>query len=134
MVDNTQLVTLTPIKKMDRALGFYTKMLGAKLQMRADGPMKDMWASITLGKSEIWLIVPEKHEKRSLAYTTLVVKDISKTVAAMTKKKVKFEKAVKSSKETKIEGPIAFDQWGASAFFKDSEGNMLMLWQNSDLM
>ena len=30
---------------------------------------------------------------------------------------------------TKVDGPIAYEEFGASAFFKDSEGNLLMLWQ-----
>jgi hypothetical protein len=38
------------------------------------------------------------------------------------------------SKETKVEGPIAYESFGASAFFKDSEGNLLMVWQNNPPM
>ena len=33
--------------------------------------------------------------------------------------------------KSRVEGPIAFETFGAAAFFKDPEGNLLMIWQNS---
>ena len=59
------------------------------------------------------------------------MKDIKKHVAKLTKGGVKFDKATRMSKETRIEGPIAHDAFGSSAFFKDSEGNLLMLWHDN---
>jgi len=131
MATGPQMVTLIPIRKMDRAIKFYTKAVGAKLLMRADGPMKDFWASAKIGGCEAWFVNPGQSEKRKLAYITFVVKDIKKFVAKLKTSGVKFEKAQKMNKDTKVDGPIAFDQFGASAFFKDTEGNLLMLWQNS---
>jgi hypothetical protein len=115
---------------MNRAIGFYTKKLGGKLQYRARGAMKDMWASLKVGGSEVWFVAPEERESRKLAYQTFVVKDIKRYVANLQRRGVKFEKPTPMSKETKVEGPVAFDTFGASAFFKDSEGNLLMAWQN----
>jgi catechol 2,3-dioxygenase-like lactoylglutathione lyase family enzyme len=131
MAQKTQLVTLMPIRDMDRAVKFYTKVLGAKLVFRGQGEMKDGWASLTLGDSGIWLISPSKREKRTLAYSTLIVKNIKTFVAGLQANGVKFQKAEKMSDETKVVGPIAFEGIGASAFFKDSEGNVLMLWQDT---
>ena len=114
---------------MDRAIKFYTETLGGKLLSRADGDMKDFWASIKVSKSEFWLISPPEKEKRTLAYSAFIVKDIRAAVADLKGKGIKFQKAEKNSKETKIEGPIMFDTIGAVAFFKDTEGNVLMLFQ-----
>src|SRR5436309_821018 len=115
---------------MDRAIKFYTEGLGGKLRRRGEGDMKDSWASIKMGRSELWLIVPETREKRALAYTAFVVKDIKTVVDDLKNRGVKFNRAVKETKKSKIDGPIAYDEWGAAAFFKDSEGNLLMIWQN----
>ena len=59
---------------------------------------------------------------------------IKKAVAELKGNGVKFSKAEKMSQETRIEGPIAFESFGASAYFKDSEGNVLMLWENAEPM
>jgi predicted enzyme related to lactoylglutathione lyase len=130
MASGVQLVTLIPIKKMDRALNFYTKSLGGKLQYRGDGAMKNFWASMTVAGAGVWLVAPGKREKRTLAYQTFVVKDIKKFVAQLKQKGVKFQKAEAMNKDTKVVGPIAFEKFGAAAFFKDTEGNLLMAWQN----
>jgi len=130
MAIQSRLVTLMPIRKMDRAIKFYTRSLDAKMGDRARGAMRNMWASVRLGGCDIWLIAPEKFERRSLAYTTLLVKNIRSSVRALAKKGVRFEKATRMGPQTRVEGPIAFESWGAGAFFKDSEGNLLMLWQN----
>jgi predicted enzyme related to lactoylglutathione lyase len=130
MLSKSTTVRLIPIRKMDRALKFYTDTLGGKLTMRGEDEMKDSWASVTIGKAEFWLIAPESHEKMELAYTGFVVDDIKKTVAGLSKKGAKFLPAESMGPGTKIEGPIATMPWGAkSAFFKDSEGNLLMLWE-----
>ncbi|MGC2035910.1 MAG: VOC family protein [Thermoplasmata archaeon] len=129
MIADSSLAILIPIRNMDRAIKFYTRALGGKLQYRGEGEMKDFWASLKLGKNDIWLITPEKREQRKLAYSTFLVDDIRAIVTQLKRKGVKFQRAGKVSKETRIEGPIAFDTIGASAFFKDSEGNLHMIWQ-----
>jgi catechol 2,3-dioxygenase-like lactoylglutathione lyase family enzyme len=134
MASNARLATLVPIRDMDRAIKFYTKKLGAKLEFRGQGEMKDGWAWIKVAGTDIWLISPEKREKRTLAYSTFLVKDIKGFVSGLQKKGVKFAKATKMSKETRVEGPIAFETFGASAFFNDSEGNLYMVWQDTVAM
>src|SRR5712692_1608467 len=120
MASSARMVTLIPIRKMDRAIKFYTKTLGGRLVDRARGPMRNFWASLKVGGAEVWFVNPPEREKRKLAYQSFLVKDIKRYVALLKRKGIKFEKAERSSKETKVEGPIAFDKWGASAFFKDS--------------
>jgi len=99
--------------------------------MRAAGDMKNSWASVNVGKSEFWLVRPEKNEKRHLAYSAFVVKDIKKTVSGLKKKRVKFLPAERMSTDSKIDGPISYSPYGAGAILKDSEGNLLMLWENA---
>ena len=130
MFSEARLATLMPIRDMDRAIKFYTKSLGGKLTYRGEGEMRNFWASLRLGPNDIWLIAPQKREKRTLAYSTFLVKNIKTAVRELQRKGVKFQRAEKMGPESRIDGPIAFDPFGASAFFKDSEGNLLMLWQN----
>lgn len=134
MLSGARLVTLIPIRSMNRAIEFYTGSMGGKLLYRGQGEMKNFWASVKIGKDEIWLINPPKRDKRKLAYNLFMVKDIKKAVASLKKKRVKFERAEKSGPDSKAVGAILFESFGASAFFKDTEGNLLMLWQNSPAM
>ena len=129
MLDKAGFVTFVPVRKMDRAIKFYTDGLGGKLAARGEGEMKDSFASVKIGKKEFWLIKPSAWEKRELTYNAFVVEDISAEVSELKSRGVKFNRAERSGPETKIEGPISRDPWGAEAFFKDTEGNLLMLWQ-----
>jgi len=133
MVAKTKLIPLVPIKKMNRAVKFYTDKLGAKVVMRGTGSMKEFWSSLSLAGSEIWFVKPSKPEKIKLAYLTLNVPKISPFVKRLQKNGVKFDKADRMSKETRIEGPIAHEAWGSSAYFWDSEGNLWMVWQNGEM-
>jgi predicted enzyme related to lactoylglutathione lyase len=133
MLSKASFATLIPIKNMNRAIKFYTKSLGGSLNMRAPGDMKNYWASVNVGKSEFWLIRPEKREKRDLAYSTFIVKDIKKMVMGLKKKRVRFLPGEKVGPDSKVEGPIVYSPYGAGAMFKDSEGNLLMLWQNAQM-
>jgi catechol 2,3-dioxygenase-like lactoylglutathione lyase family enzyme len=128
MLEKAHFVTLVTVKKMDRAIKFYTDTLGGKLVSGGEGDMKN-WASIKVGRNEFWLIVPDEWEKRELAYNAFIVDDISAAVAELKARGVKFSRAEKFDADTKVEGPIGRHSWGAEAFFKDSEGNLLMLWQ-----
>lgn len=134
MLSDSDFASLIPIRNMDRALKFYTETVGGKLRMRGQDEMKDSWASVAVGKAEFWLIKPEKREKMDLAYSVFIVKDIEKTVDGLRKKRVRFLPAERMGPGSKAKGPIAYMPWGAkSAFLKDSEGNLLMLWEQSGL-
>jgi len=67
-----------PVRNMDRAIRFYTKILGGSVNMRAVGDRRNYFASVSLGKDQFWLVKPEKREKRDLAYMTFIVKDIKR--------------------------------------------------------
>jgi predicted enzyme related to lactoylglutathione lyase len=133
MLSKAGFATLTPVRKMDRAVKFYTKTLGGKLQGRAEGEMKEMWASVKIGKEEFWLVKPSdsQEKKPDLAFSTFIVKDIKTEVSDLKRRGARFEKAERNEQTTKVDGPIAYDSIGATAFLKDSEGNLLMLFQGS---
>jgi len=114
---------------MDRAVKFYTEKLGGKLLHRMEGDMKDFWASVAVSGSEFWLVSPEEQEKRELAYSVFMVDDIKSVVGLLKEKGVKFNRGEKTGKDSRVEGPITHDSTGSTAFFKDSEGNLLMLFQ-----
>jgi len=132
MLSKAGFATFVVIRDMDRAIKFYTKTLGGSLQSRAEGEMKNMWASVKIGREDFWLVRPpgRQQKKPDLAFSTFIVKNIKDEVNSLRKKDVRFQKAEKMNGTTKIDGPIAYDEFGASAFFKDSEGNLMMLWQN----
>ena len=132
MAPNATLVTLLFFFNLTGSIVFYTRRLGARLNDRGRGKMKDFWASIRLAGSEMWLIAPEKREPRKLAYTLIAVRNIKSYVGRLQKSGITFQRPERMSKDTKIVGPIAFDAYGASAFFKDSEGNLLMIWQDTN--
>ncbi len=127
-------MTFIPIRNMSRAVKFYTKTVGGKLITRGTGKMKDFWACVRFGKDDVWLIAPQKREKRTLAYCTFVVRNIERFVKGLQEKGVKFQRPDRMSWETKVVGPIAYDPSGAAAFFKDSEGNLMMIWHNHPSM
>ncbi len=128
MLSEARFATLVPIRDMGRAIKFHTRTVGRKLTMRGEGEMKDSWASVKVGKSDFWLISPERREKRELTYSTFIVKDIRRTVKSLKGKGVKFHRAEIGAPETKVEDPISFNSLGAAAFFNDSKGNVL-IWQ-----
>ncbi len=125
--------TLIPVKKMDRAVKFYTSTLGGKLLHRMEGDMKDFWASVRVSRCDFWLISPEEWEKRELAYDVFTVDDIEAAVAELKGKGVRFNRGEKMGEDSRVKGPITYDTSGAAAFFKDSEGNLLMLWQSTSM-
>jgi catechol 2,3-dioxygenase-like lactoylglutathione lyase family enzyme len=124
------LVTLIPVRNMDRAIKFYTRTLGGRLLYRGRGAMRDYWAGLRLGDSEVWFVAPDKREKRELSYHTFLVRNIRGAVKGLERKGVKFEKAEKTPTSTKVEGAIVWEPFGGGAFFKDPEGNLMMVWQN----
>jgi len=134
MLSKSRFAALIPIKNLDRALKFYTESLGGKLKDRGQDDMKDSWASITVNKTELWLVKPQKRERTELAYNVFMVSDIKKTVRGLIKRGVKFLPGEKMGPGSKVDGPITSMPWGArSAFLKDSEGNLLMLWEQKGM-
>ena len=134
VLSKARVATLLPIRNMNRALSFYTQKLGAKLVYRGEGSMKNSWAWIHLGNQDFWFVTPDRREARKLSYTTFLVRNIEFVVGGLKRKGVKFARPEKMSRKSKVKGSITYEEYGASAFFKDSEGNLLMVWQNNPPM
>jgi catechol 2,3-dioxygenase-like lactoylglutathione lyase family enzyme len=134
MFSGAAMISLIPVRKMDRAIRFYTKTLGAKVVYRAPGAMKNYWAAMRFGKVDVWFVSGGRQERRTLAYHTFLVKNIRSAVKTLQKKGVKFQKGEKTPSSTSVEGPITWEPFGGGAFFKDPEGNLLMVWQNNPPM
>lgn len=132
MLSKADYATIVPVRNMDRAIKFYTKALGGKLEMRAPGDMKDMWASVRIGKETFWL-GPRSPDLKKLdyAFNTFIVDDIKAEIQDLRKRGVRFQRAEKDQMNTRVDGPIGYSEFGAAAFFNDSEGNLLMLWQST---
>jgi predicted enzyme related to lactoylglutathione lyase len=130
----SRFAALIPIKDLDRAIRFYTETLGGKLKERGEGEMADSWASVTVSKAELWLVKPQKREKMTLAYNVFIVDDLKGTVASLSEAGARFNPGEKMGPGTTVDGPITTMPWGAkSAFLKDTEGNLLMLWEQKGM-
>jgi len=134
MLSKSKLAVMIPIRNMKRALRFYTKALGGRVNMLGEGEMEGFWASVSVNKAEFWLIRPERYESRKLAYNVFIVNNIKRVVTGMKRKGVKFLPGERAGAGSTVDGPITSMPWGAkSAFFRDSEGNLLMLWEQPGL-
>jgi hypothetical protein len=129
MAESASFVTLIPIRNMGRAIKFYSKQLAGKLVMRGTGQMKDDWAAMRIAGHDVWLVNPDMREKRKLAYTTLIVKDAKRYVKSLQKRGVKFDRPERMGPESEIDGPVSRSPYGSNAFFKDSEGNLWMVFE-----
>jgi catechol 2,3-dioxygenase-like lactoylglutathione lyase family enzyme len=131
-LEGASYATVLPVRKLDRALKFYTETLGAKLIVRPEGEMGKYFASVELGKTEFWLLTPSRRERRELAYSAFTVRDIKSVVNNLKERGVKFQRAEKT-RTNRVEGSIAYDEIAAVAFFKDTEGNLLLITQLNDI-
>jgi uncharacterized glyoxalase superfamily protein PhnB len=129
MATSPTFVTLVPIRNMSRAVRFYSKQLGGKVVMRGTGEMKNSWAAMRLAGHDIWLISPDKREKRSLAYMTLLVKNAKQYTQKLKRLGVKFERATRMGPDSEVDGSVTVTPYGSTAFFKDPEGNLWMVFQ-----
>jgi catechol 2,3-dioxygenase-like lactoylglutathione lyase family enzyme len=129
MAKNVEFVTLIPIRNMSRAIRFYTKQLGGRVTMRGTGQMRNSWSSLSIAGHHVWLVAPDKREKRSLSYMTLIVKDAKRYVRSLQAKGVKFQRGESMGPRSKVEGPVVSTPYGTTAFFKDPEGNLWMVFQ-----
>jgi predicted enzyme related to lactoylglutathione lyase len=93
------------ISNMDRAVDFYTSVLGLKLGVRYE----DFWATIDAGKGT----------KGGMMLGFEVDEPIDAVVARLTAKGVKFT------------GPVVNDSGGKFAHFQDPDGNEMYLWEMS---
>lgn len=125
MIKGIKQITIA-VKDQDRALKFYTQILGFKLQVDVSkGEGKQRWIALEIpgAQTQVVLFTPEGHEERigtssNIIFTT---DNIGKTYQELKDRGVQFTK-----------GP-ANEPWGAYALFQDSEGNTFCLSSSKEL-
>lgn len=105
-----------PIKDLERAISFYKRVFGAKVNMRASGQYKGWWASLQVGQVELWLDKPSKDftPLKWQALTFLTKGNIDDIYLSFKRRKVRVGKLFKMD-------------YGKHFDFKDSEGNTGMI-------
>jgi catechol 2,3-dioxygenase-like lactoylglutathione lyase family enzyme len=114
MIRGVRIVSI-PVSDQDRALAFYTEMLGFKVATdQAFGP-RQRWIELLIPGSDVnlALFTPSGHERRIGGFqpVTFWTDDVFATAAALKRKGV--ELAAEPKKES----------WGTMAKFKDPDGN-----------
>lgn len=125
MLENAQVVPSLPVVDLARAVKFYQEKLGLKV-LQQDKP-EDAWSGAVVegaGGSRIYLY---KRGATKADHTVLSfgVKDFDATFKSLKDKGVKFEEYDMPGLKT-VKG-VAIMAHMKSAWFKDSEGNILGL-------
>ena len=108
-----------PVRNQDRALSFYTKVLGFKVL--TDQPFDDTrrWIELGLprGETRLVLFTPDGHEDRIGGFSnlTFLADDVEATARTLAERGVEFVK------------PPTKADWGTAAVFKDADGNQFVL-------
>jgi predicted enzyme related to lactoylglutathione lyase len=108
-----------PVRDQDKALEFWTKKVG--LQISTDQPMggAQRWIELKVpgAQTGIVLFTPPGHESRIGTFQNMSfdVDDVEKTYRELSERGVEFTQPPKK------------EQWGASAIFKDPDGNTFVI-------
>jgi predicted enzyme related to lactoylglutathione lyase len=108
-----------PVEDQDRALKFYTEILGFRIFTDQQFSEKQRWIELSIPGAEtgIVLFTPDGQEDRvgTFVNTSWEVDDVEKTYAELQAKGVEFN------------GPPQKQSWGTFVIMKDSEGNQIVL-------
>lgn len=108
-----------PVSDQERALAFYTEQLG--FEVATDQPMGPgkRWIELRIGRSgtRVVLFTPDGHEDRvgSFFNGAFACDDVEATYRQMSARGVEFVRPPKT------------EPWGASAIFRDPDGNTFVL-------
>ncbi len=108
-----------PVSDQDRALKFYTEVLG--FQLATDAPLEEgqRWIELLIpgAETKVVLHTPKGHEDRVGSFQNLafVCDDVLATYEDLKGRGAEFK------------GPPTEAPWGAMVLLKDSEGNTLCL-------
>lgn len=118
MIKQIKFVSI-PTADQNRALDFYTEMLGFTIITDQPFDEKQRWIELRIPGAEtrVVLFTPPGEEKRVGAMMNLsfVCDDIEKTYRELSKRGVEFD------------GPPQKQPWGTYATFRDSEGNRFVV-------
>ena len=118
MIQSVKHVSI-PVKDQDKALEFYTKLLGFEIVCDVPFGMKQRWIELKIpqANTQIVLFTPEGHEDRVGTFSNVVFNcsNIQSTYEELKKRGVEF---VHPPKE---------EPWGSFTLFKDVDGNVFCL-------
>lgn len=123
MLAEAEVVLQVPVVDLERALEFYTHVLGLK---RYDMPSLGGIALLGAGHTQLMLYQREA-TTADHAIAAFVVDDLDATVDSLTQRGVVFENYVLSDLVATDERGIATMGPAKAAWFKDTEGNILAL-------
>ena len=113
-----KLIVDVKVTDLERAVSFYTEVLGLPCRIRAEG-----WAGIVVGDAEIHLY----KDGGVTDGVEFYVDDIDAVVARLMAVSVQFISGMDKPDAQTFEGGITTFPWGRLAYFRDSEGNELAL-------
>ena len=99
------------VTDMDRAVKFYTDILGLKLMQR----FENHWASVAAGQLAIGLHPASGQNPAG--------RDGSTTIGLMVEGKIDDAVSTLTQKGVKFRGPVAEDDGGRFVYFEDPDGN-----------
>jgi catechol 2,3-dioxygenase-like lactoylglutathione lyase family enzyme len=112
-----RLIVDVKVADLDRAVAFYTEILGLSCRTH-----EREWAGITVGDAELHLY-PDGGVTGDIEF---YVEDIDSEVARLRSKGVEFTSGQHKPNAISVDDAgITTFPWGRTAFFRDSEGNEL---------
>lgn len=124
MLTKSPVAASLPYDGLKSAKDFYSKKLGLKL---VSGSVKDGYLEYGAGKGSVIQLFESNSEKSDDTAATFQVTDLAKEMAALRKKKVKFEEynlpGIKTVRGVAKMGPHK------AAWLKDPGGNIICLHQ-----
>jgi predicted enzyme related to lactoylglutathione lyase len=114
-----KLIVDVRVSDLDRAVNFYTEVLGLVCRRKEAG-----WAAISVGDADLHLYL----NGGVTGDVEFYVEDIDDKVTALVNKGVVFISGIDKPSAINVDGQnVTTFPWGRTAFFRDSEGNELAI-------
>jgi predicted enzyme related to lactoylglutathione lyase len=128
MLNNSEAVATIGVKKIDNAKNFYEGVLGLKPE--PSGNDHEGVAVFDSGGSKLFVYQSEYAGTNKATAATWVVDDVDGAVKTLKGRGVSFEHY--DFPETKLEGDVHVSGKMRAAWFKDPDGNILAIVNNTD--
>ena len=123
MLGNSPIITNIPAVDLNRAVQFYTDVLGLSVVFQADS--EEPFALLEAGQGTRLFIYQRSATTADHTVFAFIVEDIDAAVDALAAQGVVFEHYDSPNGPLTDERGIARMETGAAAWFKDTEGNIL---------
>ena len=127
MLGDNEAIATIGVKKIDNAKKFYEGVLGFR---SAGGDEHEGVAAYDSGRSKLFVYESEYAGTNKATAATWVVADIESTVKTLKGRGVNFEHY--NFPDTKLEGDVHVSGKMRSAWFKDPDGNILAIVNNTE--